>query len=120
MTKLIRNISIAAVVMILAACASEPSSPGVGVWNMNIVTPMGEQASMWTISADGTGNMSGDQGDQALDGIMLEGNTVSFAVSIDAGGQSLNLSYTGTVEGDSLNGEFSSDFGPIEASGTRQ
>ena len=39
---------------------------------------------------------------------------------IDAGGQSLSLSFSGVVEGDSLTGAFGSDFGDFDVTGTRQ
>jgi len=118
-TRLIRKLSWAAVIVLLASCAASVS-PGVGVWDISISTPVGEQGGTWTINADGTGIMGGDQGDQAIEGIVLDGNSVAFDVDIDAGGQSLSLSFSGTVAGDSLNGEFDSDFGAIAVSGTRQ
>jgi len=119
MTKFIRTLSIATVLVFLAACAAAPA-PGVGAWDVSINTPVGAQTGVWTINADGTGVMGGEQGDQVLDGIMLEGNTIAFDVDIDAGGQSLSLSFSGTVDGDSFEGEFSSDFGPFSVTGTRQ
>lgn len=120
MRKLFRNLSIATALVILAACAGAPVSPGVGVWDVSIDTPVGTQTGVWTIEADGTGIMGGDQGDQAIEGIMLEGNSISFNVDIDAGGQSLSLSFSGTVDGDTLTGDFSSDFGDFGVTGTRQ
>ena len=119
MTKLFKNLVMASALVFIAACAA-PTPPGVGMWDVTIDTPIGVQPSVWTISADGTGMMSGEQGDQDLEGIMLEGNTISFDVEIDAGGQSLSLSFSGTVDGDSLSGEFDSDFGAFGVTGTRQ
>lgn len=120
MIKIIRNLSIATALVFLAACVSAPVSPGVGAWDVNINTPLGDQASVWTIAADGTGSMAGEQGEQLLEGIMLDGNSISFSVDIDAGGQSLSMSFTGTVDGDSLSGEFDTDFGAFGVTGTRQ
>lgn len=119
MTKFIRTLSISASFALLVACAAE-TSPGVGVWDVNIDTPVGSQAGVWTINSDGTGIMGSDLGDQAIEGIALEGNTIAFDVDIDAGGQSLSLSFSGTVNGDSLDGEFASDFGAVPVSGSRQ
>jgi hypothetical protein len=120
MRNLIRNLLTATVLVILAACAGAPVSPGVGMWDVSINTPVGEQSGVWTIAADGTGIMGSDLGDQAIEGIILEGNSISFEVDIDAGGQSLSLSFSGTVEGDTLSGDFSSDFGDFSVMGTRQ
>ena len=83
-------------------------------------TPLGDQPSTWTIAADGTGVMSSDQGDQAVDGIMVDGNNVSFELVIDAGGQSLALDFSGVIQGDTLTGAFASDFGDFIVTGTRQ
>jgi hypothetical protein len=119
MTKFIKTISISTVLIFLAACAAAPA-PGVGAWDVSINTPVGEQAGVWTINADGTGVMGSDQGDQDIDGIVLDGDSIAFDVDIDAGGQSLSLSFSGTVDGDSLDGVFDSDFGAIDVTGTRQ
>jgi hypothetical protein len=120
MLKIIRSIVAAAVLVILAACATRNSSPFAGAWNTMATTPLGNQESLWTISEDGTGIMASDQGDQPIDGIIVDGNNVSFVVDVDAGGQSLSLSFSGVVEGDSLTGAFGSDFGDFDVTGTRQ
>ena len=119
MTKLTRTLSIATILVFLGACAAG-TAPGVGAWDVNIITPVGAQSGVWTINADGTGVMGSDLGDQVIDGIMLEGNSIAFDVDIDAGGQALSLSFSGTVEGDSLDGEFASDFGAFDVTGSRQ
>lgn len=120
MKHLVRSLSVATVLVLLAACASAPSSPAVGVWDVGISTPVGDQTGVWTFAADGTGMMQSDLGDQELSGVTLDGNSISFLVDIDAGGQALSLSFTGMVDGDSLTGEFGSDFGAFAVSGTRQ
>ena len=120
MSKFTKLVSFLGILIFLAACAGGAANPIVGTWDTVAVTPVGEQAATWTISADGTGVMSGEAGDQAIDGIMMDGNSLSFEVAIDAGGQSLNLSFSGTVEGDSLSGEFDSDFGAFSVTGSRQ
>ncbi|GJM12388.1 MAG: hypothetical protein DHS20C12_07910 [Pseudohongiella sp.] len=115
-----RNLSAAAMLAILVACAAGAANPAVGSWDTVVVSPIGDQPSVWTINADGTGMMSSDQGDQAIDGIVFDGNNLSFDLDIDAGGQFLSLSFSGTVEGDSLSGVFGSDFGDFDVTGTRQ
>lgn len=120
MIRIIRNTALAAMLVILTACAAGNSNPFAGSWDTMATTPLGDQASVWTISEDGTGIMSSDQGEQSVDGIVVDGNNVSFNLDIDAGGQFLSLSFTGTVEGDTLNGVFASDFGDFNVTGTRQ
>ncbi|MBT3530505.1 MAG: hypothetical protein HOF74_01080 [Gammaproteobacteria bacterium] len=121
MSKLIKRTWFLAALVLLAACSSTPSAPpGVGIWDVSINTPVGEQGGTWTLAADGTGIMGSDQGNQNIEGIMFDGNDISFAVDIDAGGQALSLEFSGSVDGDSLSGDFSSDFGDFGVSGTRQ
>lgn len=119
MIKFTKTLSLAIAVVLLAACAAA-TNPVVGAWDTSISTPVGEQAGVWTFNGDGTAIMSSDQGDQAIEGVMIDGNMVSFDVTIDAQGQSLSLSFSGTVEGDAMSGEFSSDFGPFAVTATRQ
>ena len=120
MLRMLRNTTVAAMLVILTACAAGNSNPFVGSWETMAITPVGNQASVWTINEDGTGMMASDQGNQAVDGIVVDGNNVSFDMDIDAGGQSLSLSFSGVIAGDSLTGVFASDFGDFDVTGSRQ
>jgi len=104
--------------LFLVSCGQNPA---VGDWDIEMNTPIGAQAAVLTINADGTGIMSADGlGEAAIDGITFEENALSFNADIDAQGQALSLSFTGTVEGDVLAGEFGSDFGAFGVTGARQ
>ncbi len=120
MLRTTRNTVAAAMLVILAACAAGNSNPFAGTWDTMATTPLGDQSSVWTILDDGTGIMSSDQGEQPVDGIVVDGNNVSFDLDVDAGGQFLTLRFSGVVEGDSLIGAFASDFGDFNVTGTRQ
>lgn len=120
MLRISRNSLAAAMLIFLAACAAGNSNPFAGSWDTMATTPIGNQASVWTILDDGTGILSSDQGEQPVDGIVVDGNNVSFDLDIDAGGQFLTLSFSGVIEGDSLTGAFASDFGDFDVTGTRQ
>jgi hypothetical protein len=117
MKKLIGG-SLMALLLAVAGCASV--NPAVGAWNIEMQTPLGAMPAVLTIAEDGTGSMAGDLGEQQINGIMVDGNNVNFATSIDAQGQSINLTFSGVVAGDSLSGEFGSDFGAFAVTGTRQ
>ncbi len=105
---------------VLAGCAGG-TAPGVGVWGVEMNTPLGALPATLTLNADGTGSMSADgMGEAALSGIMYDGNSVAFEAEVDAQGQTLVLDFTGTVEGDAISGEFGSDFGAFGVTGTRQ
>ncbi|MEZ5489352.1 MAG: hypothetical protein R3F50_03425 [Gammaproteobacteria bacterium] len=111
--------SLMAMVLVLASCAASAPS-AVGVWNIEMSTPLGAMPATLTIAEDGTGSMAGDMGQQNLSGIMFDGDAVNFSTSLDAQGQSITLDFSGTIDGDSLTGEFGSDFGAFGVTGTRQ
>jgi hypothetical protein len=106
-------------VVILAGCAAS-APPAVGVWNVEMDTPLGALPAVLTINADGSGSMVAEGlGDAPISGITFDGNTVAFEAEIDAQGQTLVLEFSGTVDGDSVEGEFGSDFGAFGVSGSR-
>lgn len=112
--------SLMALVLVLAGCAAT-QNPAVGAWDISMNTPVGAMPAVLTIAEDGTGNMAADgMGSAALSGITVDGNAVTFSAAIDAQGQSLTLTFNGTIDGDSLTGEFGSDFGSFGVTGTRQ
>jgi hypothetical protein len=84
-------------------------------------TPLGALPATLTLNEDGSGTMAADAlGEAPIDGITYDGNMVIFTAEVDAQGQTLVLEFSGTVEGDSIEGEFDSDFGAFGVSGTRQ
>ena len=105
---------------ILVGCAGG-AAPGVGVWGVEMNTPLGALPATLKLNADGSGSMSAEGlGDAPLSGITFDGNAVAFSAEVDAQGQTLVLEFTGTVAGDSLEGEFGSDFGAFGVTGSRQ
>ena len=119
MKKLINGWLVLFVAILVGCAAAVP--PGVGVWDLMMSTPFGDQEVELTLNEDGSGLMSAGQlGESPFAGAMFEGNEVSFEADIDAGGMVISLNFSGTVEDDSLSGEFDTDFGPLEVTGTRQ
>lgn len=115
-----------AAALLTFACSGygAPALPAaVGSWNMTIETPLGTQEPTLIVSGDASGlmgTMSSPQGDVELaDVTWNDDGTLGFTMDIDAGGQSLSLTFSGTVDGDSLTGSFASDFGDMEANATR-
>lgn len=112
--------SFATLLLVLAGCASS-MAPGVGAWNISMATPVGEMPAVLTMNADGSGTMAADGlGETSLNGIMYDGNMIKFSADIDAQGQTLTLTFSGSVDGNALTGEFGSDFGAFGVTGTRQ
>ena len=106
--------------MIFAGCASGPP-PAVGMWGVDMNTPLGMIPVTLTLNEDGSGSMSAEGlGDAPIIGAEYDGANVTFVTEIDAQGQAVVLEFSGAVDGDSLDGEFGSDFGAIAVSGTPQ
>lgn len=105
---------------VLVGCAAGGPPPAAGVWNAAIVSPLGELPVVITLNADGSGEMASDVLNAPLSGIVYVDNTAAFTAEIAVQGQEIVLDFTGTVEGDTLNGEFGSDFGAMAVSATRQ
>jgi hypothetical protein len=105
----------------LAACAGLQPHPLVGEWDATISTPMGAMNAGLVINEDMTGEMrSPELGAAALNNVMVDGEQVSFSTTVDAQGMMLTLDFNGTVEGDSLQGSFDTEFGAIGVTGTRR
>ena len=70
-----------------------------GKWSGSLSTPNGDITISFDLKADGaslTGSMIGPDGTPiAIKSGKVDGNKISFMVSIDFGGMPLDLSYTG-------------------------
>jgi opacity protein-like surface antigen len=77
-----------------------------GKWTGSLDTPMGAVQVGFNFKADGatlTGTTtSPDGGEIAIKNGKVDGNKISFLVSIDFGGMALDLNYTGVVKSDSV------------------
>ncbi|MFK7864849.1 MAG: hypothetical protein AB8B95_11560 [Pseudohongiellaceae bacterium] len=119
MKKLVSGLVALSLAVLVGCAASVP--PAVGVWSVEMNTPLGALPATLTVNADGTGMMVADGlGEAPIEGITFDGNTMNFEAEVDAQGQTLVLEFNGTVEGDAVNGAFGSDFGDFGVSGTRQ
>jgi hypothetical protein len=82
-----------------------------GKWTGSLDTPMGAVQVGFNLKADGTtltGTTTGPDGSEiAIKNGKIDGDKISFLVSIDFGGMSLDLNYTGVVKKDSV--EFTLD-----------
>jgi hypothetical protein len=77
-----------------------------GKWTGSLDTPMGAIQVGFNFKADGTTltgtTTSPDGGDIAIKNGKIDGDKISFLVSIDFGGMALELNYTGVVKPDSV------------------
>jgi len=91
----------AMLVVMLAALPARAADVD-GKWKGSLDTPMGAVDVNFTFKADGptlNGTMSGpDGGDVAIKNGKIDGDKISFVVSLDFGGMAFDLNYTGVVK----------------------
>ncbi|MBT2134984.1 hypothetical protein KK137_11625 [Croceibacterium sp. LX-88] len=133
MFKTIRFAAIAATASLIAVPALAQSSPVLGTW-ATAVDVQGQkiEAEMTFSQAGGAyavaikdGPMPGAPADappmeSKISDVVVDGSKFTFKRALTTPQGAMNLTYTGTVEGDKLTGEVGSDFGPIAITGTRK
>jgi hypothetical protein len=95
--------SVLALCLVLIAAAPAFAADIDGKWAGSIDSPNGQVNVGFTFKADGaklTGTTTGPDGmEVALKEGKIEGNNVSFKVSLDFGGMPLDLNYKGVMTG---------------------
>ncbi len=112
-----------AMTALISGCASlgGGSDPFVGTWDVVVDSPMGTTENTLIIASDMTGTIeSQDAPTLAISNVASDGNSVSYDVVFDIQGQQLAAKFEGTIDGDSLSGEYITDFGNASVTGTRQ
>ena len=101
----------------------EGADPIVGTWSMSINMPAREIVEKLTITKneDGTlaGKWAGQRGESVISNMKFEGGKLTFTRTVKFGDREMISDFTGTVEGDSIKGTFSSERGDREANATR-
>jgi hypothetical protein len=124
----LRVVLLAAVVSVVAACSTAPSTKTVeppkpagpavgGAWIVTTQSPMGSRDADAIFTQSGeelSGKMVSPRGEVPLSGT-LKGDAVAFGMNITVQGQELQIDYSGTVTGDTMGGTVT--FGPL-AKGT--
>ena len=98
----------------------------VGTWEYTANTPGGESGGTIILKNNG-GNLSGsitndqaDGGERELENIEVDGNEVTFDITVDAGGQTLSINIEMTVEDDTFEGSMNvGSMGSFDLEGTR-
>jgi hypothetical protein len=130
MFKTIRFAALVAGASLLAVPALAQSSPVVGTWNTEAVTDFGTFKATMTV-AEANGAYTVQMADVAAEGappampstisdVVVDGPKFTFKRKLTTPQGEMQLTYTGTVEGNALTAEVGSDFGPIKMTGTRQ
>ena len=99
-------VSVVAAFALLLVAAPARAADVDGKWTGSLDTPMGAVNVGFNFKADGatlSGTTTGPDGSEiAIKNGKIEGDKISFLVSIDFGGMSLDLNYTGVVKKDSV------------------
>ena len=91
----------------LARGAAQAKLDVTGKWAFNVETAAGAGTPTMTFKQDGeklTGHYSGQLGESDLTGT-VKGADIAFTFNIDAGGQAIKATYTGTAEKDAMKGK---------------
>lgn len=98
--------SILKVSLFLCACLAALAADVTGKWTAQVPSRQGgTREQTFTFKVDGdklTGTVSGRQSDVAITEGKISGDTISFTVKMEYGGNSVEQKYTGTVSGDEI------------------
>jgi uncharacterized protein (DUF2141 family) len=100
-----KNLLFATVLCLFAFVAAAANVDGK--WTAQVPGREGQtRETTFTLKADGeklTGSMSGRQGNETpITEGKISGDTISFVVTMDRGGNTIKWNYTGTVTGDEI------------------
>ena len=106
-----RSIVILGLMCALLPMALTAQTNVTGEWTMTFTSDQGDQSAALTLEQDGetlTGSLSSEIGVTEFEGT-ITGNMLKWVLEVDAGGQFLEITMEGTVEGDEIAG--TADFG---------
>lgn len=117
---LMRVLAGIAVLSTLAACDIRPV--GEGNWDIQVQTTYNVRSTTWSMSEDGTVTISGDISANITDA-QFAGSRVSWSGLIsnpDMPDENLSVNFSGTVDGNTIQGTLFSTLGNWTVAGTRQ
>src|SRR6185503_8478173 len=107
--------SLLVIALIATAATARPFQSNANVagnWDITVESPQGKRTSMLVIKQEGdklSGMMKSPRGERPLDSVSVKGNEITFAMTFNAQGQDIVITYKGKVEKDSRKGD--ADFG---------
>jgi hypothetical protein len=93
----------------------------LGEWDAQ--TEDGQYTFVFVFSMEGEtlkGIFQGMTGDVEMEDLSFEENELAFTVTLDAGGQSMVIDFQATIEGDSLEGFLSMEYGEANITGKKR
>lgn len=108
MNKIYSLIAVGAMALMIAVPARGQETVDIaGKWETTRETPRGTMTSTFTFEVDGnklTGTVGSSRGDTEISEGTVEDNKISFKVVMSMGDRTFEMSYSGTVEGDTITG----------------
>lgn len=92
----------------------------VGSWKLTVDSQLGINERDLVINEDMTGTYSGDIGSFDVTDVKVDGDSVSFTMTLDLQGQSLPTTFQGKLDGETLSGELDVGVGVASVTGKKQ
>jgi hypothetical protein len=93
-----------------------------GKWKVTMDTPIGRQQFTWAIAESAgawTGTMDAQSGRSDLSGIKVDGDKIAFDTTVQSPMGSIQLGFSGAVEGSKISGTCRTMFGDSPFAGER-
>jgi hypothetical protein len=93
----------------------------LGEWDVQ--TEDGQYSFVFVFAMEGEtlkGLYKGTSGDYEMEDLTFEDNELSFKVNIDMGGQAITIDYSATIDGDTLEGYLSMEYGEANITGKKR
>ncbi|MFP6616545.1 MAG: hypothetical protein VCB26_09085, partial [Candidatus Hydrogenedentota bacterium] len=95
----------------------------VGNWNITVDMAGNEIPATMTVTKNDDGSLAGKltspMGEAELTNVSFDGNKLSFTQTFGEGDTAIEMSFEGTLDGDSFSGMLNSDMGEMAVNGTR-
>ena len=107
MKRILSVIAGAAAALLLAVPAQAQDVDITGKWESTRETQQGTMTTTFTFERDGgklTGTLGSQRGDMEISDGTIEGNKISFKLVMTRGDRTIEMTYSGTVEGDTITG----------------
>ncbi len=103
----------------MAATGKRIGAPLVGKWELTSTSDRGTRTSTLTVNGDLSGRYESFGGEIPIQDLKLEGNQVTFAVEMGFGDRTFKLDFKGTLDGNALKGQMTSERGTSEIAGKK-
>lgn len=102
-----------------AGLVTKPADALVGTWELTTESERGTRTRNLVINEDLTGTYESREREFPVTDLTVEGDQVSFNIEMSFGEREFSLEFAGTLDGDALNGEFTTPRGSREVTGKR-